>query len=166
MMKRTRSNNRIATPPAPGELIQARVALLKVLVTADEKAKKDSDRWVRVDAPVVGVLRPLWTARSLEKLRLVEVSKYRNQVVCKVTQDGLWAYRNNRLSYSALKQNVHVPQPIVRQLLEIAGELGLTKERGKGAGEEPSIGGILKLIIGRPEEFKRWVKAMYPEVGK
>ena len=143
------------------ESLKARKEFLRILYDAELNAKTDEDRWV--DVSTISCHRPRIICLSLVRLNLIDVNptvdKFgKKTVYAKINQVGMWAFTNDRFRFRDLKVSFSFPAPIYYRFIEIAKELNIVREDGK-----PSIIGVLNAVVGREEQFKRWVRAAWAE---
>lgn len=153
-----RPHSRI-TPKASRE---GRKVILNKLATAHRKGKSESDAWLEVDG-----LHPQskFITTQLLRLCLVETKKEGKKeiLMARITQYGLYAIANDKLTYNQLQKSLQIPVHVYERLLELAKELGVTRTVGRGAKDQASVVGLIGYIVERPEMYKKWFLANFGE---
>jgi hypothetical protein len=146
-----------------------RKTIMNALSNAHEKAKKESLAWLDVDEIRHPDKSPIAYARaiasSLLRLGLIDTEKRGDKLFARITQYGLsMVARGQGFTYNTLQKSLQVPHYVYERVERIAKELNITRGAGRGAGVNASVVGLLIAIGEKPDLFKKWFLAVYPEV--
>ncbi len=155
----------------PKQRIAMRRLMLEALAKASRKKNVTDDvRW-RDIKKIDGLLYPNMIASWLLRLELIEtrhiaISEWEvnfgeHQTQAKITQYGLWALENDRLTARSLQYGLKLPANTYQVLSRLAERLGIQREAGAKAGEVGSIAGLLGAVAAREEQFERWFRTVY-----
>ena len=138
--------------------------------TSRKKNVKDDARWIDI-RKIDGLLYPNMVSSWLLRLELIETRRvaptewqvdfgeYETQA--KITQYGLWALENDKLTARSLQCGLKLPASTYQVLLRLAERLKIERATGVKAGEVGSIVGLLGAVVAREEQFERWFKTIY-----
>lgn len=159
MTNTTRRPHSRITPKASRE---GRRLILKALSVA-HSGKSESGAWLEVET-----LHPQakFIITQLLRLCLVETKKEgkKETLVARITQYGLYAIAEDKLTYGQLQKSLQIPVHVYERLLALAKELGVTRTVGRGAKDQASVVGLIGYMVEKPELYKRWWKSNFGEV--
>ena len=155
----------------PKQRIAMRRLMLEALAKASRKKNvKDDARWVDIKK-IDGLLYPNMVASWLLRLELIETRRVaptewqvdfgEHETQAKITQYGLWALENDKLTARSLQYGLKLPANTYQVLYRLAERLNIQYEAGKKAGEVGSIVGLLGAVAAREEQFERWFRTIY-----
>ena len=149
----------------PSASVESRKNILVALNKAYDEAKTDAEAWIDVDT-IKKVLEVKMLTSSLLRLRLIETKRDGDKLLARITQYGRYAVEHKLYTYNDLQKTIQIPSNIHERLNQIALELGVMRATGRGAGEVPSVVGLVLGIVEKPDAFKRWWKSNYDEGDK
>lgn len=152
----------------PKQSLAMRRLMLEALAKASrKKGAKDDARWVNI-GKIDGLFYPNMIASWLLRLELIETRRVapnewqvnfgETETQAKITQYGLWALENDKLTARSLQYGLKLPANTYQTLLRLAERLKIERATGSKAGEVGSIVGLLSAVAAREEQFERWFK--------
>ena len=155
----------------PKQSIAMRRLMLEALAKASRKKNvKDDARWINIEK-IDGLLYPNMITSWLLRLELIktrraaptewQVNFGERETQAKITQYGLWALENDKLTARSLQCGLKLPASTYQVLLRLAERLKIERATGVRAGEVGSVVGLLGAVTAREEEFERWFKTIY-----
>ena len=148
---RGRSRHRVVITPK--ESLAARRAMLETLA-ANSRNKKSASEWMFIGDAGEGMYYPVAIARTLKRLGLIEcaMDSEGGGEIARITQHGLWALENQKLTHAALTKSAQIPIRTYQVLEGIARRMGIK-----------SVVQLLGKMATRGEGLERWFRFQWPE---